>query len=311
MVANPQDPRSSTPQAKRALLLVNRKSRKGDQQITDVVDYLQASGLELIEASTNNADTLSDLICQHREQVDFVIVGGGDGTLNAAIEGLRETQLPLGILPLGTANDLARTLKIPTDLTAACDVILSQNSQPIDLGWVNGKYFFNAASLGLSVKITQQLSSDLKQKWGVLAYGVTALKTLWQTRPFQAEIHLHSGNYSETYFVKTLQIAVGNGRYYGGGMTIVEDATINDCRLDLYSLEIENWWEAIALFPALWQGKQAEISQIRVLQGQEINVMTRPSRWVNTDGELTVKTPARFRVIPQALSVFIPQASPS
>jgi diacylglycerol kinase family enzyme len=101
---------------------------------------------------------LPDLIRRYSDRVDLIVIGGGDGTLNAAADGLVDIQLPLGILPLGTANDLARTLGLPKTLSGACGVIAQGRRQAIDLGWVNGKHFFNVASLGLSVKITQQLS---------------------------------------------------------------------------------------------------------------------------------------------------------
>ncbi|XQQ05805.1 MAG: diacylglycerol kinase family protein [Leptolyngbya sp. IPPAS B-1204] len=107
----------------RALFLVNRRARKGQAKLAEAIGLLKQAGFELIEELIEPGRSLTEVMQQHRQQVDLVIVGGGDGTLNAAIAGLVDTQLPLGILPLGTANDLARTLNIPTDLAAACQII--------------------------------------------------------------------------------------------------------------------------------------------------------------------------------------------
>jgi diacylglycerol kinase (ATP) len=203
---------------------------------------------------------------------------------------------------MGTANDLARTLEIPTDLSAACQLIASGKVRLIDLGWVNGQHFFNVASLGLSVQITQRLTKDVKQRWGVLAYAFTALQTIWESRPFRAEIKVNN----QSFHVKTIQIAIGNGRYYGGGMTVAEDATIDDRRLDLYSLETKNWWKIIALLPAMRQGNHNSWPNVRALHAQEIEINTSKRRPINTDGEITTQTPAKFRVIPQALAVIAP-----
>ena len=96
---------------------------------------------------------------------------------------------------------------------------------------------------------------------------------------------------------------------HGGGMAVAHDATIDDQRLDLYSLEIEHWWEIILLLPAIRQGRHIYSPQVRSLHGQEIQVYTRKQRHINTDGEITTYTPAHFRVIPQAVAVFVP-ASP-
>ncbi|HBE17451.1 MAG TPA: lipid kinase [Cyanobacteria bacterium UBA11149] len=291
-----------SPSSKRALLIINPHARQGRDRKHDIISQLQQLGFILLSESTENPRQLSEIIRRYRNQVDLVIIGGGDGTLNAAVEGLIDTQLPLAILPLGTANDLARTLKIPTSIPGACQVIATGKLHKIDLGWVNGKYFFNVASCGLSVQITQRLTKEAKRRWGVFAYAAVALQVIWQARLFKAEIR--QGN--ESILVKTIQIAVGNGRHYGGGMTVVHDATIDDCRLDLYSLEIRHWWQILAILPALWQGRQATLPGVRAIEGTEIEIYTRKPLPINTDGEITTQTPAKFRVIPQAISVLVP-----
>lgn len=297
--------------SQRALLLINNHARQGQACLSQAIECLENLGFDLVidessdeqsPAHDHRAHHLPDLIHQYKNQVDLVIIGGGDGTLNAAVDGLVETQLPLGILPLGTANDLARTLGIPTNLNDACRAIAQGQLRRIDLGWVNGKHFFNVASLGLSVKITQSLTKQAKKRWGVLAYAAAAIKVIWKSRPFSAEICLQG----QKIPVKTVQIAIGNGRYYGGGMAVVHDATIDDERLDLYSLEIRHWWQMIPLLPRIRQGRHVNNDRVRFLSGEEIEIYTRKPRPINTDGEITTYTPAHFRVIPKAIAVFVP-----
>lgn len=289
----------------RALLLVNRHSRQGQKALPEAIDQLEALDFELFEESTEKPRQLPDIIRNYRDRVDLAIVGGGDGTLNAAIEGLLDTQLPLGILPLGTANDLARTLQLPQSLPEACQIIATGYTERIDLGWVNHKHFFNVASLGLSVQITRQLNKDkeVKRRWGVLAYAATAMQVAWKARPFWAEIS-RSG---DTLEVRTVQLAIGNGRYYGGGMTVADDAAITDERLDLYSLEYPHWWQIALLLPAMWRGKHADWSGVRALQGKEFEIRTRRPQPINADGEIVTYTPAKFRLVPKALTVFVPK----
>ena len=297
----------------RALLLVNRHARRGKDDLLQAIQSLQELGFALREESTEHPEHLAEVIQRYRDQVDMVIVGGGDGTLNAAVQGLVGTHLPLGILPLGTANDLARTLGIPPSVPEACQIIAGGQLRSIDLGWVNGQYFLNTASMGLSVKITRNLTSEAKRTWGVLAYAATAIQVLLKARPFQAEIRWRAPNSEkeESVQVKTLQIAVGNGLYYGGGMAVAHDADVDDQRLDLYSLEVDHWWEVIFALPALRKGTQFQLSNIRTIEAQEIEVFTRKPRSINTDGEITTMTPAHFRVIPHALSVFVPKPQES
>lgn len=291
---------------KRALFLVNHHSRRGKETAEMALKQLQNLGIEIVEGFTDHPQQLPEVIQQHQDQVDLVIVGGGDGTLNAAAAGLVNTNLPLGILPLGTANDLARTLGIPTTLPEACQVIAKGEVKYIDLGQVNGKYFFNVASLGLSVEITQNLTKEAKRKWGVLAYAATALQVLWQARPFRAKIYFDG----EVIPVKTIQIAVGNGRYYGGGMVVAADAAIDDERLDLYSLETQHWWQIITLLPAMRQGNHALWPGVRSIYGQEFEVVTSKRRAINTDGEITTHTPAKFSIVPRALAILVPPTPP-
>lgn len=286
---------------RRALLLVNQHARQAQKFLPQAIAQLQSCGFELLQEDIQDVRHVHDVIQGYKKQIDLVIVGGGDGTLNTVVDSLVNAELPLGILPLGTANDLARTLGIPT-LVAACNAIAQGHIEYIDLGLVNDKHFFNVASIGLSVHITQKLTKEVKRRWGVFAYALTAFQALWQARPFTAEICLNE----RSLRVKTIQIAVGNGRYYGGGMTVFHDATIDDQRLDLYSLELKHWWQILALLPAMRSGKHRS-SQVRVLHGQEIEVFTRKPRPINTDGEITTYTPAHFRVLPRALAVIVPK----
>jgi len=219
--------------SQRALLLVNPHARQGEAARSQVIQQLQQQGFELVEESGEDPQRFPDLIRHYHQEINLVIIGGGDGSVNAAVPGLLDTNLPLGILPLGTANNLARTLKIPPSVSETCHIIAEGQVQRIDLGWVNGHYFLNIASLGLSAEINQRVTKHLKRRWGVLAYMATGLQVIWQVRPFGVEIQWNN----QSIQVKTLQITVANGRYYGSGLVIADDATIDDERLDFHSLD--------------------------------------------------------------------------
>jgi diacylglycerol kinase family enzyme len=122
---------------------------------------LGAHGIAPVQRECGTREQLSALIREHGGEVDLVAVAGGDGTMNAAAEGLVATGLPLGILPTGTANDLARTLGIEADLEAAVKVIAAGHTRRIDLGLVNGHPFFNVASMGLSAELASMLTRDI------------------------------------------------------------------------------------------------------------------------------------------------------
>ncbi len=285
----------------RALLLINSKARRGDESHEQVRAQLVSGGLEIIEPQSAD-DDLSTLIQQHASNVDMVILGGGDGTINRSLKSLLTVKLPVGILPLGTANDLARTLQLPTDLRAACDVILAGHTKTIDVGWVNNRPFLNVASIGVAVSVTRRLTQGAKSRWGVIAYVWAAVRAMFYGRPFRVEII--SGTQRRT--ARTWQIAVGNGRHYGGGLTIHNDAKIDDGRLDLYSLEIERSWQVLLLIPALCRGNLHPGNSVFTMHGTQFEI--RPlhrTRRITADGELLGHTPAIFRIEPKALSIFV------
>lgn len=294
---------SEAPQQRRVLLVVNDKSRRGRESVDTAVEVLRRGGIRLQRETGLGPDELIAIIRRMAGGVDSVVLGGGDGTLNAAAPALIETNLPLGILPLGTANDLARTLHIPLDLTEAARVIVEGHVRRIDLGEVNGRPFFNVASMGLSVGMTHELTDDVKQRWGKLGYAVATCRALSRIRPFSAEIryddHVHK--------VRTLQISVGNGRHYGGGMAVEEDATIDDGRLDLYSLEFDRLWKLALIYPAFRRGRHGMWKDVRTISCTALEIDTRRPRSVNTDGEITTKTPARFKILPKAIAVIAPR----
>jgi diacylglycerol kinase (ATP) len=290
--------------ARRALLLVNRLSRSGDADLSAAVGCLQAAGLEVLPFAIERPQDIPTLIRAHRCRVDLVIVGGGDGSMNAAADAVLEIGVPMAVLPLGTANDLARTLGIPSALEEACAVAANGLRHRIDLGEVNGKHFFNVASIGLSVAVAHMIDAETKRRWGTAGYALTVVKALRDHRPFRVRIRC-DGRFLQ---VRSIQIAVGNGRHYGGGLTVASDAAIDDHMLDLYSIGPTGLLRLALLAPALRTGRHGEFEGVHLLRGRHIELETSRPMPVNTDGEVTTHTPAVFRILPAALEMMVPAA---
>ncbi len=288
-----------TEKPRRALLLVNEKSRSGRAAGRQIEGALGGSGLKVVRS---HADDLPGAIRAAQGTVDCVVLAGGDGTLNKALRGLLDTGLPLGVIPLGTANDLARTLALPLDPIQAAQVIADGFLKSIDIGEVNGIPFLNVASVGFGVDLTRALTGDSKQRWGRLGYLVAAFRVLRRIRPFHATITVGD----TVHRCKTVHLAVGNGRHYGGGMTVSEDAAIDDNRLDVYSLEVSGALALLKILPSLRIGRHGRWAEVHTMAGQDVLVETRRPRSVNADGEIVTRTPAHFRIMPRALTVYVP-----
>src|ERR1700712_1000283 len=250
---------------RRALLIVNGKSRSGKAALPKVIEGLRKFGIDPVHRDCDSREQLPALIASEGVNADIVVVGGGDGTLNAAAAAIARLKRPLGILPLGTANDLARTLGIPADLDAAIRTIGYGQAKSIDVGKVNDVLFFNVASLGLSVVLAQELTGDIKRRFGKLGYALAAIRVLTLARPFHADI---SGGGRKLRSL-TLQVAVGNGRYYGGGNVIERNARIDDEILNLYSLEVLRAWRLILMLRSFRTGEHGQLDDVLALQGDK------------------------------------------
>lgn len=290
--------------SRRALLIVNAGSSQGGTALAPCLDILREDGdIEARVAESESPAHVQDLIAAHGGEADMVIIAGGDGSMNAAVDALHARGHTLAILPLGTANDLARTLGIPADPEAACRIIARGRPQAIDLGRANGKLFFNVASIGAAVQLSRHLDRELKARWGVLSYPIGVRDVLDEADGFDAEIEDDDGAVTK---VHSIQIAVGNGSFYGGGMRIAPDSAIDDQRLDLYSLEPQSLWRLVLSAPLIRAGRHDSLDGSTQMRGRSFTVRTDRPMDVSTDGEITGCTPVRFEVLPLALTVIVP-----
>lgn len=287
---------------RRVLLLHNAKARQGEGALEPVRTRLEAGGLVVTVEPFENLPEIARDITRLHQAADAVVVCGGDGSISSSAPAILESGLPLGIIPAGTANDLARTLSIPLDFATAADVIVAGHKRHIDVGMVNGHAFFNVASIGLSSELAQKLDPEIKKRFGRLGYAIASLRILAGARRFRATI-VEKGSRRA---VRTYQIAIGNGRLYGGGNIIEETAAIDDGALDLYSLEMRNIWKSALMARAFRHGTHGAWKEVRTARCVEFDIETRRPMPINTDGEIVTATPAHFKVLPAAVTVFTP-----
>jgi YegS/Rv2252/BmrU family lipid kinase len=284
------------------LVLLNEKARSVKRNVGRALEALHQRDFDVVRPVARSRSAIANAVREHRDSVDLVIVGGGDGTLNGVLQGLVETKLPLGLLPLGTANDLAKTLGIPNDLEAACDVVAQGHTRKIDVGKVNGAYFFNEASIGLSVALSRSLTSEAKARFGIFALLYNAVVLLLHMRRFSARVRVDNG---EEFDVRTAQLTLGNSRNFGG-FVATDDAEIDDRLLDFYSVGFEQGWTYFDAFHALLQRRYDDARSVHTRHGKRFEVTTRHRKHVEADGEIVTKTPAIFEIVPRAVTVFAP-----
>lgn len=289
--------------ASRILVVVNRKARSGGADLEPAVESLtRAFGRPTILDIEEPDELAARLDGACVPEIDRVVVAGGDGTINSALPVLLRVRKPLGILPLGTANDFARTLGIPADLDAAAAIVVAGRTRRIDVGVVNRRYFLNAAGIGFSTNLQRELPAWAKRVFGPLAYPIGVIRRWRRHRSFSVLIHGDGAPVRH----RVIQVTVANGRFYGGGMTAEQDAQIDDGRLDVVMVLPAEWWRQILSVIGLKRGVYSERAPVVAERRSAFELTTHHPEWIATDGEPSTKTPASFEVLPGALEVFAP-----
>jgi diacylglycerol kinase (ATP) len=291
---------------KRVLLAVNARARKGQAARDQVMKVFRERGHEVTEVQLDaSKDGLSKAIVAHKNDVDVVVVGGGDGTLLTAIDGLVETKLPLAVLPLGTFNELARTLGVPTDPDEVAALVDDGVPLPVDVGCVNGKRYFNEASVGLSTRVTRLQTGEVKKRLGMFAIPVTTLRALRFQRPMHLEIESEDGS---KRMLRALQLTVANSYRFGG---VVEnpEASLEDGQLWLYSIDVRGFWHTIALLGAIALRRFQQAPDVTAVRGKRFIVRSVHGRRhrVFGDSEDLTTLPAEFSIINGGVTVLVPE----
>jgi diacylglycerol kinase (ATP) len=304
--ANRRDRRD--PDLKRILFVRNAAASQGATDLDDALAAFREQGLEIDERIPDDAEHMRFMIRAVARSIDGVIVGGGDGTLNLALKPILESGLPLGVLPLGTANDFARTLGIPSDPHEALAVIAAGSTRLVDVGWANSRPFLNAAGIGLSAQVARCTTPERKRIWGPLSYPAAVLESVRRQRPFRVRLQSVAGTREFT----SIQVTLGNGVFYGGGARVDQSATIDDGCFDVVSVRPQPLLRLLAVALAVRRGTSQELEAgVDVARGSLFEVITRPSVPVTLDGEPALSTPVSFRVAPRALRVFVPSPGES
>ena len=294
-----------------AALVVNTRSRTGERAFFQALDHLQEMHVPLgvtypIRDPARLPEAVQEVL---GDGYEFLILGGGDGTVSSVVDFLADRGTLLGLLPLGTANDFARTLDIPEDIEEACKIIANGKVVDVDLGLAGDNFYVNVASVGLSVEATRALSPWLKKSTGPLAYPVAAIRAFLKHEPFSARLTFPEGDHEPVEYDRLLQVAVGNGRFYGGGMIVALESGIDDKTLDIYAIDLGRRRDLIGAVRYLKSGDFIKTDGVHNFRTPRVRLETDPDLPVDIDGEVVARTPQDFSVAQNALNVLVPQDS--
>ena len=240
-----------------------------------------------------------------REASDFdlIVSAGGDGTLNEVVNGIAHggCNAALGVLPLGTGNDFARTLGVPGTLDPAIEQIIAGKTRAIDLVRVTSdrvRYFANVSSGGFSGVVGEKLTPEMKRTWGPLAYLRGAAAAFSELRGYATKVALDD---AEALELDLYNVVVANGRYVAGGIPIAPEADVADGLLDIVLIPERGAADLAILAAQILVGKHLSSDAVMFRRAKKISINSRPGMWFNVDGELIGNEPATFELLPGAL----------
>lgn len=277
------------------------------ETLASALDRLPDSEVRRTEAA-GDAERLAREAVE--EGADLVVAAGGDGTLNEVINGLSEDfgKARLGLIPLGTGNDFARSIGVPDDLEGALAILLEGTVRSLDVARAviggsgdTSRCFINMSVGGFSGEVSER-AGEAKDRWGPLAYMRAAIGALPELKGFLTTITLNGG---ETLSLETFNIVVANGRYVASGIPAAPTAVLDDGLLDVVISPMTTIPQLAVLMPQVLLGRHLESDLLLFRRATRVEIECDPPMAFNVDGELIGEGAARFEILPRALRVIV------
>lgn len=297
---------------KKAILLYNPKA--GNRQINNHLDYIaeriQEMDYELRLFRSPAKGSITTYIKEKisLENTDLILISGGDGTLNECINGLaqKNIDIPLVILPLGTANDFAYSAHIPNDIGEALDLIQKGELRYVDIGKVNEHYFVNVCNMGLFSGISHIVDLELKKKFGKLAYYVKGIEELQNYQAMELKVNLPDKVIENSYIL----VLIFNGKAAGGFTRLAKDANIEDGVFDFIGIKKVELYDIPMLFLKILQGDHLGDPNIDYFVSDELSIECKNSNKqfiTDIDGEEGPDFPLHIVVKKDLVRMYLPK----
>ena len=288
----------------RPLFIVNEHAGKGKtkRRWSKIQRYLQNAGIEHEVCFTSRPQDATEIAKQSSSgNYSHVIAVGGDGTIHEVVNGLAGQPTVFGMIPTGTGNDLARMFDLPNDPVRAVERVLHGTQRTIDLLDLNGTYVSNIVGLGFDAAVAKDTNTaNWKKRAGALGYVLSVVKMMFAFQPFRLQVELDG---KTMVFEGCWLVAIGNSKYYGGGMQICPDAKMDDGLLDVCIVNNLTRLQLLRFFPTVFSGKHIRLPQVTYMQGKSVRVQTDRPIPIHGNGEILGTTPCEINIRPAALQV--------
>lgn len=267
---------------------------------TSLEQFARGAGFEPELVYTNSSIHLRRELRERLPKLDRVVIAGGDGTIHSAVQVLAKTDVTLGILPQGTANNFAAALRLPGDLPSAFRVIAEGQIQPVSLGDANGEYFTEAAGAGIFAD-TLALSNAAGKTKSISRTMKVLFRLMVTNEPYRIQLTVDGERLSEEAF----NVTIANSYVVGLNLPIAPYAKLTDDYLDLVLIGALGRREWFKMWNAIRTQTHLTWPQVRTLRGKEIVLDSRRPIRVHVDDRARKKTPVSVKIVPEGLKVFV------
>lgn len=295
------------------MILFNETSGKnnGKEIAENFVEYAKNNGFEttkfFLEQVGAEIDGQKNVEKAKKEQVDTVIMIGGDGTINHNVNDFKKIlpTIKVGLLPGGTVNNLARVLGIPLDFEKAANVILEGSTETVDYGTVNDKVIVSTLTIGILADTAARITQKDKQKYGKIIFVKSFLKLLFKKKRYYIEVQTEN----ETWKGKTQLVTINMTNSVGGFRNFDLSAAPDDGLFHLSILPKLRFYKIIFYLPKIILGKISEISELNYITAKEMTIRSNQKKKIGTrvDGDPSDDLPIQMKVISNSLIIFTPK----
>jgi diacylglycerol kinase (ATP) len=287
----------------RTKVIVNRdcKPRKLKRYLKPALRILRHNGFQL---SVHFTHRMGEVLSETRKAVEqgfeAVVLAGGDGTTNEAINGIVPRDIPLGILPFGGSNVIGREISLPMHPVRAAAVIARRRTRKIDLGIAQGKYFSMMASCGFDAYAISRTSPKVKKIINRYAYVWAGMKDFMGYRPTEIKIILEDGKVRETGTF----VAVTNCHFYGGWHEMTPFAKVDDGFLDVLIYQGKSQLGLARFAVQMFYKQHLRMNRVRYYRSRKVEMISEKRTCIQVDGDPFGELPATIEIAPDAIRVF-------
>jgi YegS/Rv2252/BmrU family lipid kinase len=276
------------------------------RELDGVEAALRGLGLEHHVERTRSLDHARELALAAAQAGETAVAFGGDGLIGAVADALRHTDGVLGVLPGGRGNDFVRMLGIPGSPPAACEVLAHGEVRRLDLGVVGERTFIGIASCGFDSE-ANRIANETTLVRGRLVYAYGLLRALAGWRPATFTVAVDG---AAARSVSGYTVAAANSRYYGGGMMLAPDATLEDGMLDVVLILETPKLRFLRHAPAVFTGAHVRLENVELLRGRTIEISASRPFTMYADGDPIAELPVTVSVLPAAVQTLVPATTP-